>query len=150
RELISGNHPHHYREFVRRLEALGYEVRGGVHLLTNFGLPQIRERALLIASRVGPVRTLDDLWENWRGRPEATTVRHAIGAMHARPVGAGETCAADAMHQAPGFADARVRRRMQAIPANGGSWTDLVDHPEADELLISSMKVRLARNDLGS
>jgi DNA (cytosine-5)-methyltransferase 1 len=150
RELISGNHPHHYRDFVRRLESFGYAVHGGAYLLTKFGLPQIRERALVIASRVGRVRTLDDLWDGWSVRPEATTVRHAIGAMHSRPVGAGEACPADAMHQAPGFAAELVRRRMEAIPVDGGSWTDLVDHPEADELLIGSMKGRLARNDFGS
>jgi DNA (cytosine-5)-methyltransferase 1 len=150
RELISGNHAHHYNDFVHRLELLGYSVHGGVHFLTKFGLPQIRERALVIASRVGPVQTLDDLWEGWTVRAGATTVRHAIGAMRSRPVAAGETCPADAMHEAPGFAAELVRRRMEAIPADGGSWTDLVDHPQADELLIGSMKGRLARNDLGS
>jgi DNA (cytosine-5)-methyltransferase 1 len=150
RELISGKHPHHYRDFVCRLEKLGYAVRGGIHLLTKYGLPQIRERALVIASRVGSVRTLDDLWEGWTVRPEATTVRHAIGAMRSRPVAAGEACPADAMHQSPGFAGELVRRRMEAIPADGGSWTDLVDHPRAAELLIGSMKTRLALNDFGS
>jgi DNA (cytosine-5)-methyltransferase 1 len=150
RELITGNHPHHYREFVSRLEALGYAVRGGVHLLTKYGLPQIRERALVIASRASSVRTLDDLWHGWEVAPEATTVRHAISAMSRPRLAAGVASPGDSMHQAPGFATELVRRRVDAIPADGGSWTDLVDHPQADELLIDSMKERLARNDTGS
>lgn len=150
RELISGNHPHHYRDFVRRLEGLGYAVRGEVHLLTKYGLPQIRERALVIASRLGPVKTLDDLWEGWSLAPAATTVRHAIGALNDKPLAAGELSAEDAMHQSPGFGTETVRRRMEAIPRDGGSWYDLAGHPAAEELLIASMKTRLARNDPGS
>jgi DNA (cytosine-5)-methyltransferase 1 len=144
RELICGNHPRHYHGFVRRLEKLGYEVRGGVYLLTKYGLPQIRERALIVASRISPARDLDDLWEGWDILPRATTVRHAIGHLAAIPLAAGTA------HEAPGFASDLVRRRMEAIPANGGSWSDLAAHPKADELLIDSMKRRIARNDIGS
>jgi DNA (cytosine-5)-methyltransferase 1 len=150
RELICGNHPHHYRGFVERLKKAGYEVRGGIHLLTKYGLPQVRERALVIASRVGPVKTLDDLWEGWTVKPAATTVRHAIGALEDRPLHTGHDSGHDPMHAAPGFGSELVRRRMEAIPRNGGSWTDLIDHPESDELLIGSMKSRVARNNVGS
>ncbi len=150
RELICGNHPHHYEGFVRRLERLGYDLRGGVHLLTKYGLPQIRERALVVASRVGPVKTLDDLWEGFEVAPEATTVRHAIGHLNRPALSAGEASADDPMHQSPGFGTDLVRRRMAAIPRDGGSWTDLADHPSAGELLIGSMKGRLARGDRGS
>jgi DNA (cytosine-5)-methyltransferase 1 len=150
RELISGNHPHHFRGFVSQLERLGYEVRGNVYLLTRFGLPQIRERALVIASRIGPVKTLDDLWHGWKVMPTATTVRHAIGAFNSQPIAAGEACQTDSMHRSPGFATDLVRRRMEAIPRDGGSWSDLADHPLAAELLIDSMKDRLERNDIGS
>jgi DNA (cytosine-5)-methyltransferase 1 len=150
RELISGNHPHHYREFVKRLGDLGYDVRGGVHFLTKFGLPQIRERALIVASRVGPVRTLEDMWDGWQISRDATTVRHAIGHYNARRLSAGEADPDDRMHQSPGFASEVVRRRIQAIPADGGSWFDLADHPQRDELITNTMKDRIERRDLGS
>jgi len=148
RELIRGNHPHHFLGFKRRLEELGYEVSGEIHTLTRFGLPQVRERALIIASRVGPVRTLGDLWKGWGVAPSATTVRHAIG--HLPPVVAGGCDPQDPMHQCPGFATDLVRRRMEAIPPDGGSWFDLANQPKGDELLTDSMKDRLSRNDLGS
>lgn len=150
RELIRGSNAHHYREFKNRLERMGYEVRGAVHMLTKYGLPQVRERAIVIASRIGRAETLDDLWDGWEVDTTATTVRHAIGSLASRPVEAGMKNDEDPMHQAPGFASELVWRRMDAIPHDGGSWYDLADHPEADELLIDSMKDRLARRDLGS
>lgn len=150
RELIRGNHPHHYRELAARLRELGYSVKGGVHLLTRYGLPQIRERALVVAWRDGPARDLDDLWEGYRIPDEAVTVRTALSQSGLPPVAAGEGPGADPMHVAPGFRLRDVRDRMAAIPPDGGSWVDLADHPEADRLLIDSMKERLARGDLGS
>jgi DNA (cytosine-5)-methyltransferase 1 len=131
RELIRGNHAHHYRALVARLERLGYEVAGEVHTLTRFGLAQQRERALVLASRVGPVRTLG----------------HAIGHLSARPLAAGQADPDDDQHVSPRLAAEAVRRRIEAIPADGGSWFDLADR---DELLIDSMRDRLRRNDRGS
>lgn len=150
RELIRGNHPHHYLEFTRRLHELGYDVRGGTHYLTRFGLPQIRERALIVASRVGQALTLEDMWEGWKLSDESITVRHAIGHLNPRRLKAGEQDENDPMHVAPGFATDAVRRRMEAIPKDGGSWIDLAGHPRADELLIASMRDRVRRRDLGS
>ncbi len=150
RELIRGNHPHHYLEFVRRLEAAGYDVAGGARVLTRFGLPQIRERALVVASRVGPALTLEDLWSGWRVSSEAITVRHAIGHLNRRKLKAGHRDPDDPMQVSPGFAAEAVRRRMAAVPADGGSWFDLAGHPDADDLLVDSMRDRLRRGDLGS
>ena len=65
-------------------------------------------------------------------------------------LGAGERSPSDPMHLCPGFATDAVRRRIEATPADGGSWFDLAEHPRRDELLIHSMRDRLRRNDLGS
>lgn len=60
RELINGSFSHHFRNLARDLRALGYDVCGGVHMLTRFGLPQQRERALVVAVRRElPLRTLE-------------------------------------------------------------------------------------------
>ena len=150
RELIRGNHPHHYIEFTRRLESAGYDVRGGTHFLTRFGLPQIRERALIVASRVGPALTLEDLWDGWTPSPESIHVRHAIADRNIPKLSAGERGEDDKMHVSPGFASPIVRRRMEAIPHDGGSWFDIANHPDVDELLVGSMRERLERGDLGS
>ena len=150
RELIQGNHAHHYLAFKHRLESMGYVVEGDVHLLTKYGLPQIRERALVIASRVGPVKTLDDMWKGLRLSAEATSVRHAIGHLSTTSLKAGEVGANDPMHRSPGFASELSRNRMDAVPADGGSWSDLAKHPQAEKLLTESMKKKIAEGKLGS
>lgn len=154
RELITGNYDKHYLSLRRRLERLGYEVRGEVHMLDRFGLPQKRERALVVATlkedeRFGKLepKTLSDLWEGYRVRNEAKTVRRAISQFD--PVEAGEEPGEDLMHEAPGMTK-KVLRRMQAIPADGGSWTDLAGEPIAGEVLTPSMLRKIEKGNLGS
>jgi len=146
RELIRGHHVHHYETFVRRLEATGYRVQGGIRFLSRYGLPQIRERALVVAARDVPVRTLDELWEGLRPAPQALTVRHAIGRLARPQVAAGAPNPADPMHEAPGFESELLLRRIRATPADGGSWFDIADRA----LLAPSMSRRLARGAIGS
>lgn len=150
RELIQGNHSHHYFAFKARLESLGYEVKEGVHLLTKYGLPQIRERALVVASRIAPVNTLDDLWKGHVLSEKANTVRHAIGHLAAPVVKAGEVNEEDPMHRCPGFASEQSRKRMEAIPADGGSWFDLAKDTKTKDLLTESMRKKIAQGKLGS
>lgn len=143
RELITGKFAHHYEALVARLRAAGYDVRGDVHLLSRFGLPQYRERALVVASRVGRALTLDDLWEGREVAHQATNVRRAIGDLP--PVESGVPLASDPMHVATSISSDVGRRRLAAIPPDGGSWLDLAKRADADELLIPSMKKQIER-----
>ncbi len=123
RELLSGRFAHHFAALRESLEALGYRVRGDVHLLSRFGLPQRRERALVVA--VGPglePRTLEDLWDGYEVRPEATWVRSAISGLPA--LAAGEQDPGDPMHVSPSLGHTNLRR-LQLVPHDGGSWADL-------------------------
>ncbi len=140
REMIRGRNGHHFQTLLERLRADGYSVWSAIEVLTDFGLPQKRERALVFASRIGPARSLSDLWQGYAPAPACTTVRHALKHVDPR----------DPMHRAPDFKSDVTRRRMEATPKDGGSWVDLIDHPDADELLIDSMKRRVARGDFGS
>lgn len=149
RELINGNNGHHYQEFVKRVQQLGYSINGQVVMLTKYGLPQIRERAIVVASRIGEAKSLDDLWQGWKVRAGATTVRHAIGHLNAVPIEAGIPNEKDPMHQAPGIGD-DLKERMDAIPKDGGSWYDLADRPDLHHLLIPSMRRRIEIRDFGS
>ncbi|MFO8089785.1 MAG: DNA cytosine methyltransferase [Desulfatiglandaceae bacterium] len=64
RELIRGNFKHHYEWFREYLERHGYNVFGRTYMLSRFGLPQIRERAIVIAAKQYlPLHTLDSLWD---------------------------------------------------------------------------------------
>lgn len=149
RELIQGKFSYHYKELRRILEKAGYSVDGSVHMLTRFGLPQVRERALVIAVRKGlTLRTLEDLWHGYEVRPEGCTVRAAIE--HLPPIEAGEKCASDAMHTAPSFGSDNSLRRLQLTPRDGGSWSDLLRDPKAMELMTPAMKRSAERGDFGS
>ena len=48
RELIRGNFRDHYEWYREYLENHGYDVFGKSYMLTRFGLPQIRERVIII------------------------------------------------------------------------------------------------------
>ena len=142
RELIRGNFTHHYRAFRETLEDNGYNVFGRSYMLKRFGLPQIRERSIIIAVRNElPLYTLESMWDGWGVRQSAKTVRRALSVA---------SQAKQADHRFPGFASETVKRRLGAIPRDGGSWVDLLEHPCADELLTGSMKRIAAAGKFGS
>jgi DNA (cytosine-5)-methyltransferase 1 len=149
RELVMGRFAGHFATLRAELEDdLGYAVTAEIHVLSDVGLPQRRERALVVAVRAGvPALALSDLWDGLAVRPEATTVRRAIA--HLPPVAAGVTHPSDPMHGSPSIQPAN-RRRLAAIPDDGGSWFDMLGHPDEDELLTPSMRRRAAIQDLGS
>lgn len=147
RELLSGRFAHHHASLVAAIEA-DYAIHSSVHVLSAFGLPQKRERALVIAVRRPLVlRTLEELWAGHTVAPDAITVQHAIG--HLPPVAAGETHPTDRFHVSPSMTEP-IRRRIAAMPHSGGSWRDLIDHPHADALLTPAMKRSVEAGKLGS
>ncbi|NJM45535.1 MAG: DNA cytosine methyltransferase [Alkalinema sp. RU_4_3] len=136
KELLRGKHQHHFQFLLDKLRFLGYSVYADIHELSNYGLPQRRERALVIACRS-------------RGLPESPltpwpakkTVWDVIAKLPC--VEAGEAHASDPMHVSPGMTST-VRSRICAIPKDGGSWGDVMGDPNISEeekqrLLIPSM-----------
>lgn len=148
RELINGRFSGHYESLKADLEDQGYAVSGRVHLLSGFGLPQRRERALVIAAR-GSYEpfNLEDLWAGLAVNPEAIRVRRAIGSLP--EIGAGETHPDDPCHAAPQISGLN-RERMASIPHDGGSWFDLLDRSATSDLLTPSMRRRAEAGALGS
>lgn len=146
RELLTGKHPQHWQALRESLIDLGYEVSSEVHYLTRFGLPQIRERALIIASRVGAVRTLEDLWDGWSVNQQAITVRHAFKRLAewyeqhpSDPTGA----------VAPGLSP-HVAERLRATPSDGGGWLDVAKNDATRHLLTPECHSRWERRKFGS
>lgn len=148
RELVMGRFAKHLHGLQESIEKLGYTVYAGTHFLNEFGLPQKRERAIVIAVRDSlPLHTLKDLWSGYRVDPKATHVRRAIWELPA--VKAGEVCPEDVMHVAPKLGKANLDR-LAVTPHDGGGWPDLAEHPDADKILTPSMKHRVAIRDFGS
>jgi DNA (cytosine-5)-methyltransferase 1 len=149
RELVMGRFAGHLDGLLTDLKSMGYRALAETHFLNNFGLPQKRERAVVIAVRESlPLYGMRDLWQGYHVSQKATHVRRAIWELP--PVTAGMAHSADAMHVSPSLNAGVSRRRLAAIPHDGGGWADLVDHPEADELLTPSMKHRAEIKDFGS
>lgn len=148
RELLMGNFRQHFTLLRRRLEKLGYTVAADVHVLTRFGLPQVRERALVIAVRDGlPVRTLEQLWSGYAVSGDALTVKRAIGGLPS--LRAGHADPADAAHVSPRFVTPHALERIAAIPPDGGSWRDLIGGPKAKYLTPAMLKL-IAERKLGN
>jgi DNA (cytosine-5)-methyltransferase 1 len=149
RELVMGRFAVHLRDLTARLTRLGYRVTADTFFLNDFGLPQRRERAVVIAARRPlPLSDLRALWQGWRVDAKATHVRRAIWDLP--PVPAGHRHPADSLHLSPALRSAANRRRLATMPHDGGSWADLIAHDDADALLTPAMARRVAVGDLGS
>lgn len=109
-----------YWPFVKHarqiLEKAGYFVHLGVHNMAEYGVPQERFRALMLAMPK-PFRSPGPILS----RDEFRTVREAIG--HLPPVTAGERSSADPMHYTAGHKPSTIETIM-AVPLNGGNRPD--------------------------
>jgi len=142
RELISGNYSHHYHWISSYLRKNGYNVFGKSYMLSKFGLPQIRERAIVIAAKSQhKLQTLDALWSGWFVDDHAITVRRALLAID--PL-------SDGYDIFPRFSSKEVERRISAIPKDGGSWMDLLGKAGCEELLTNSMRRIVLSKRFGS
>ena len=149
RELLKGNFSYHSAQLAEHLTRIGYSFSGEIHMLSDYGLPQVRERAVIFGVRDrARIRTLGDLWRGFGLRPETVTVRRAISDLPC--LDAGQAHPADPLHVSPRFVSPETLDRLRAIPRDGGSWYDLLKHPEADRLMIPSMKRSAAAGDFGS
>ncbi|MGI5419257.1 DNA cytosine methyltransferase [Actinomadura luteofluorescens] len=138
RELLHGNFKLHSERLVDRLQELGYLVHAQTHRLDRFGLPQRRERSIIIAVVPGiGIKTLDDLWDGFEVDPKALTVRRAIWDLP--EVAAGETHLSDPDHGSS-HVTLEVLERIKAIPQDGGSWISLFDDPSTRELATPAMR----------
>lgn len=149
RELVMGRHRHHLDQLTRDLKILNYSVFSAVHMLTEFGLPQVRERAVVVAVRDGlTVRALEDMWAGHSVDPAALTVRRTISGL--RALSAGEQDHEDPAHVSPTFKSDITMRRIRAIPKDGGSWIDLVGNSETEALLNPAHQKILKLKKVGS
>lgn len=107
---------------IAHVENSGYRVRARIHNLADFGVPQARFRALIVARRAGRAFNFpDELTSRHR------TVRDAIGSLPA--IAAGERSLTDPMHVAPAHTS-RIIDLIKSVPSDGGS------RREADRSLL--------------
>lgn len=107
------------KDFTDALERAGYTVKASALNVGEYGVPQRRKRAVVIASRVS-----DPVYA--RKSKKRCTVRQAIGTL----CSAGKS--GDPLHDIPEIRSAKVFERIKLIPKNGGSRNGLPAHLELD------------------
>ena len=105
-----------FKQFVNDLQSARYHVTYGIVNCADYGIPQQRQRLVLLASRLGPISLLTPS----EFGAELSTVREKIGDLP--PLEAGEIDKADPLHQA----SALTRINMSRIKASrpGGTWRE--------------------------
>ena len=105
-----------FLDFLGTLRDEGFAVATTIVNCADYGVPQHRQRLVVLASTLGPIKLIPPT------TPEALrpTVRDAIGKMP--PINAGKECSTDALHRSCRLSSLNVRRIRASRP--GGTWRD--------------------------
>lgn len=112
-DMFSKKHWPHYQAGRSVLEEAGYHVRSRIYNFADFGLPQERFRAVVMASPL-PFNMPEPLM----GHELHTTVRAAIG--HLPPLAAGQSSLIDPMHVVSKHR-AETISLLRQVPPDGGN-----------------------------
>lgn len=110
-----------FANFIQSLRNQGYEVWAEVVNCSDYGVPQSRERLVLLASRLGTLKLVPPARRK-------KTVKEAIGKLPS--IEAGETSATDRLHQCSTLSPLNHRRIKASTP--GGTWRDWDEELVAD------------------
>lgn len=105
-----------YLKFVKTLKDEGYHVDYSVVSCAKYGLPQLRKRLVLVASKLGPIKLIPPTLP----ADKFKSVKMAIG--HLPPLFAGERHKTDALHFSASLSDTNLKRIIYSKP--GGTWRD--------------------------
>lgn len=106
-----------FQRFLKRLAEAKYHVDWKVVRCADYGIPQARQRLVLMASKLGPVRVPRGRYssQSWK------TVRDAIGDLP--ELEAGQRDPNDRLHTAAKLSPKNLMR-VRATPVDGGSHAD--------------------------
>lgn len=102
-----------FKDFVADLEGAGYNIDFRVVDGRDIGLPQRRQRLVLVASLLGPISIPD-------AEKPPVTVRDVIGDLPALVAGASDP--SDPLHASASLSDLNLARMRHSKP--GGTWRD--------------------------
>ncbi|HAX92276.1 MAG TPA: DNA (cytosine-5-)-methyltransferase [Rhodospirillaceae bacterium] len=134
-----------FDEFVASLKENGYAVSYQIVNCAEYGVPQQRNRLVLLASKLGPISLLSS--SEFGKKPK--TVRKSIGALP--PIKAGTSHSKDPLHQCSALSEINMRRIKASKP--GGTWRDwpkglVADcHKKASGKTYASVYGRMAWDD---
>ena len=105
-----------FKEFLKVLRKQNYEYDFKALNCFEYGIPQNRQRLVLIASRLGPIKILAPS----KFKQKATSVADAIRGLP--KIRAGEIHHKDPLHQSSAMTDLNMKRIIASTP--GGTWRD--------------------------
>ena len=105
-----------FDQFVTNLERKGYSVNHQVVNCADYGIPQQRNRLVLLASRLGTITLMSPA--EFDKKPQ--TVREAIEELPT--LAAGSSYLQDRLHQSSILSELNLRRIRKSKP--GGTWRD--------------------------
>jgi DNA (cytosine-5)-methyltransferase 1 len=111
-----------FHDFIAALETDGYQVWHGVVDSAQYGVPQMRRRMVLLASRHGPIRMIEPTHRT----PQ--TVKQAIGQLPR--IQAGQSSETDLLHTSSSLTVKNLLRIKFSKP--GGTWSDWPEYLIAD------------------
>ncbi len=104
-----------FKDFVKELESLGYQVSYRVVDASDYGVAQRRKRLLLLASRLGKICLIEPTHKD-----NKVTVRDVIGGLP--EIEQGQTHCEDPLHRSAGLSEINLQRIRASLP--GGTWRD--------------------------
>ncbi len=117
-ENVPGLQKHQvFHDFIATLTKLDYHISYKVIHCEKYGMPQMRRRLVLLASKYGHIEMLG---ETHNAKTGYITLRDAIGGLPA--IGNGEICPKDKLHKASLLSNLNEKRIHQSFP--GGTWHD--------------------------
>ena len=105
-----------FTDFVKGIENEGYHVSWKIVNCADYGVPQSRNRLVLLASKLGNIYLVPPLYSE----KDYITVKDAIGNLP--KIADGEICKKDALHRASKLSKINKKRIKSSIP--GGTWKD--------------------------
>jgi len=105
-----------FTDFVELLKENNYHVTWKNVYCPEYGIPQMRWRLVLLASKFGEI----DLIARTHRPEDYVTVKQTIS--HLPPIAAGKASRNDPLHRASIMSDTNLKRIQRSVP--GGTWRD--------------------------
>jgi DNA (cytosine-5)-methyltransferase 1 len=136
-----------FRDFVEKLNSLGYHVSWSRVYCPDYGVSQTRRRLVLLASKLGEIGIIPPT----HSKQEYRTVEDVIGNLE--PIAAGEIAAKDLLHRSSKLNEVNMKRIRQSKP--GGTWRDWDEellapcHKKKTGKSYSGVYARMVADDVG-
>jgi DNA (cytosine-5)-methyltransferase 1 len=108
-----------FKQFIRTLRRAGYSVWSDIVECADYGMPQRRQRVVVLASKLGPLELITP--ERFGAKSE--TVKNAIANLP--KVRAGQTHRLDSLHRASKLSE--MNRKRISASRQSGTWRDWSD-----------------------